>query len=105
MAEFEIRHAHLFCGLGGGAAGFNQARPDIGTAQATFRCIGGIDVDAAAIRDFDPISGARGTVLDLFDRENPARLRLNLCGPSGEWHPPARGRPCSDGDSGWQTSR
>ena len=69
MVEFEIRHAHLFCGLGGGAAGFNQARPDIGTAQATFRCIGGIDVDAAAIRDFDRISGARGTVLDLFDRD------------------------------------
>ena len=56
MAEFEIRHAHLFCGLGGGAAGFNQARPDIGTAQATFRCIGGIEVDAAAIRDFDRIT-------------------------------------------------
>ena len=66
--RFEIRHAHLFCGLGGGAAGFNQARPDIGTAAAEFRCIGGIDVDAAAIRDFDRIAGVPGTVLDLFDR-------------------------------------
>jgi site-specific DNA-cytosine methylase len=69
VAHFEIRHAHLFCGLGGGAAGFNQARPDIGSARATFRCIGGIDVDRAAIRDFDRLSGARGTVLDLFDRD------------------------------------
>lgn len=83
MAEFEIRHAHLFCGLGGGAAGFNQARPDIGTAQATFRCIGGIDVDAAAIRDFDRISGARGTVLDLFDRDQ--YRAFHGCEPPAGW--------------------
>ncbi|WP_454261787.1 hypothetical protein [Pseudoxanthomonas mexicana] len=63
--RFEIRHAHLFCGLGGGAAGFNQARPDIGTAAAEFRCIGGIDVDAAAIRDFDRIAGEIGRTLLL----------------------------------------
>lgn len=69
MAEFEIRHAHLFCGLAGGAKGFNQARPDIGTAQGTFRCIGGIDNDAAAIADFGKIAGVKGTVLDLFDRD------------------------------------
>ncbi len=69
MTEFEIRHAHLFCGLGGGADGFNQARADIGTAVAKFRCIGGIDVDAAAIRDFNRIAGVPGTVLDLFDRD------------------------------------
>ncbi len=41
MAEvFEIRHAGLFAGLGAGARGFNQARPDIGAARATFREIG-----------------------------------------------------------------
>ena len=33
-----------------------------------------------------PVVGQRPQVLDLFDRENPARLRLDLCGPSGEWH-------------------
>lgn len=26
----EIRHFHLFCGLGGGAKGFNQASPRVG---------------------------------------------------------------------------
>lgn len=65
----EIRHAHLFCGLGGGAKGFNRARPVVGTMRGQFRCIGGIDVDAPAIRDFERLSGVRGTVLDLFDRD------------------------------------
>lgn len=64
----EIRHFHLFCGLGGGAKGFNKASPRVGNMVGKFRCIGGIDVDAPAIRDFDRLTGARGTVLDLFDR-------------------------------------
>ncbi|WP_454259919.1 DNA cytosine methyltransferase [Pseudoxanthomonas mexicana] len=81
--RFEIRHAHLFCGLGGGAAGFNQARPDIGTAAAEFRCIGGIDVDAAAIRDFDRIAGVPGTVLDLFDRDQ--YRAFHGCEPPADW--------------------
>lgn len=65
----EIRHFHLFCGLGGGAKGFNQASPRVGSMVGKFRCIGGIDVDAPAIRDFERLTGTRGTVLDLFDRE------------------------------------
>lgn len=65
----EIRHAHLFCGLGGGAKGFNRARPTVGQLTAKFRCIGGIDVDPAGIRDFAKLSGVPGTVLDMFDRE------------------------------------
>jgi len=65
----EIRHAHFFCGLGGGAKGFNKARPRVGSMLGKFRCIGGIDVDAAGIRDFERLSGVRGTVLDLFDTE------------------------------------
>lgn len=65
----EIRHFHLYCGLGGGAKGFNKASPRVGNLQGKFRCIGGIDVNAAAIRDFERLSGARGTVMDLFDRD------------------------------------
>lgn len=64
----EIRHFHVFCGIGGGAKGFNKANPRVGSMVGKFRCIGGIDVNAPAIRDFDRITGARGTVLDLFDR-------------------------------------
>ncbi len=65
----EIRHAHLFCGLGGGAKGFNGASPRVGNMTAKFRCIGGIDVDPAGIADFARLSGVPGKVMDLFDRE------------------------------------
>ncbi len=65
----EIRHFHLFCGLGGGAAGFNQGHARVGSLQARFRCLGGVDSDPAAIRDFERLAGAPGTVLDLFSRE------------------------------------
>lgn len=68
MIAREILHGHLFCGLGGGAKGFNNAQPRVGNMVGKFRCLGGIDVDPAAIRDFDRLAGVRGTVLDLFDR-------------------------------------
>jgi site-specific DNA-cytosine methylase len=68
VEEVEIRHFHFFCGIGGGALGFNRGRAQVGNRRAKFRCIGGIDVNPKAIRDFDRRVGARGTVLDLFDR-------------------------------------
>ena len=64
-----IKHAHLFCGLGGGAKGFNRATARVGSLEADFRCLGGIDVDSAAIRDFSRMAGVPGTCMDLFDRE------------------------------------
>lgn len=67
--EHIIRHAHLFCGLGAGARGFNLAQPRIGSVRGRFQCVGGIDVDAGAIRNFTRLTGVEGTVLDLFDRE------------------------------------
>ncbi len=69
VIEHEIRHFHLFCGLGGGAKGFNKGQARVGNLQAKFRCIGGIDVDPAGIRDFNRLSGVAGTVMDLFDRD------------------------------------
>lgn len=65
----EIRHFHFCCGLGGGKKGFNRARPQLGTTAGVFRCIGGVDVDPAGIRDFDRAGEGRpGTVMDLFTR-------------------------------------
>lgn len=66
--EMEVRHFHLFCGLGGGARGFNRGHARVGRLVARMRCLGGVDVDAAAVRDFERLSGVPGTVLDLFDR-------------------------------------
>ena len=65
----EIRHFHMACGLGGGAKGFNKATPRAGGLVGRMRCIGGVDVDAAALRDFERAAGVKGTVLDLFSRE------------------------------------
>jgi site-specific DNA-cytosine methylase len=65
----EIRHFHMFCGLGGGAKGFNKANVRVGNMVGKFRCIGGIDVCAPALHDFKKLVGMPGTVIDLFDRD------------------------------------
>lgn len=67
--ERVYRVGHLFCGIGAGAKGFNDANPRVGRARAKFVCAGGVDSDAGAIRNFTRITGTKGTVLDLFSRE------------------------------------
>jgi site-specific DNA-cytosine methylase len=65
----EFKDFHFCCGIGGGKKGFNKARSQLGSMAAVFRCIGGIDIDPAAIRDFDNAGpGRKGTVIDLFTR-------------------------------------
>ncbi|WP_186250769.1 DNA cytosine methyltransferase [Burkholderia gladioli] len=59
-----------FCaGLGGGAKGFQKAVSRVGAMTSTWRCIGGIDNDPAAARDFRRLVGTDCTVMDLFTRE------------------------------------
>jgi site-specific DNA-cytosine methylase len=65
----DINHAHIFCGLGSGAKGFNGGQARVGNMVARFRCVGGIDVDPAGIRDFERMTGVNGTVRDLFSLE------------------------------------
>lgn len=66
----QINHFHFACGLGGGKKGFNKSSARVGNMIARSRCIGGIDIDQAAIRDFDKMGDGRaGTVMDLFTRE------------------------------------
>ncbi|HEJ2252850.1 TPA: DNA cytosine methyltransferase, partial [Pseudomonas aeruginosa] len=62
------------CGLGGGAAGFNRARPRVGNVEAEWVCLGGIDVDPAGLRDFERLAGVPGTLLDLFTRDQYVRF-------------------------------
>lgn len=83
MSKIEIRHFHLFCGLGGGAAGFNRGEARVGSVSSKSRCIGGIDVDAAGIKDFSMLSGVPGTVLDMFDREQYRAFHGKE--PSADW--------------------
>jgi site-specific DNA-cytosine methylase len=65
----EIRHFHLFGAIGGGAKGFNRGKARIGNMVAKPRCIGSVDVDASANRDFGRLVGVPATTLDLFDLE------------------------------------
>lgn len=83
LIQTEIRHGHFFCGLGGGGKGFNKARPVVGNLQAKFRCIGGIDVDPAGIKDFGQLTGVPGTVLDMFSREQ--YLAFHGRPPPADW--------------------
>lgn len=56
-------------GLGGGAKGFQQAESRVRNMTAKWRCIGGIDNDPAACRDFLSLVGVPCTLMDLFTRE------------------------------------
>lgn len=74
LAKRILKHFHFCCGLGGGAKGFNRAKPVVGTLQAEWRCLGGIDVDPAGLRDFQRLAGVPGTLLDLFTRSQYTRF-------------------------------
>ncbi|MGE4298923.1 MAG: DNA cytosine methyltransferase [Desulfovibrionaceae bacterium] len=84
MSQVKIKHFHLFCGLGGGARGFNRARVQVGQLRGEFDCLGGVDVDASAIADFQRLANAPGTVLDMFDRQQ--YREFHGCEPPEDWH-------------------
>ncbi|MFT0547820.1 DNA cytosine methyltransferase [Allopusillimonas ginsengisoli] len=64
-----ITHFHMFFGLGSGAAGFQDAQPEVSGLQGRMVCLGGMDVDPAGAEDFHRLVGVRGTVRDLFSRQ------------------------------------
>jgi len=78
-----ITHFHFCCGLGAGAKGFNMANPRVGNLEAKFECLGGIDVDPAAVRDFKTMTGTEGTLKDLFTRDQ--YTRFHGVEPPAEW--------------------
>jgi len=72
MTLSDISHFHLFSGAGVGAAGMQDARPEIPGLTGRMVCLGGIDVDAAGAADFLRFTGVRCTVRDLFSRQQYA---------------------------------
>ncbi|HHM8009584.1 TPA: DNA cytosine methyltransferase [Pseudomonas aeruginosa] len=84
MIKRTLYHFHFCCGLGGGAAGFNRARPRVGNVEAEWVCLGGIDVDPAGLRDFERLAGVPGTLLDLFTRDQYVRFHGKE--PPAGWH-------------------
>ena len=83
MLKRTLYHFHFCCGLGGGAAGFNRARPRVGNVEAHWECLGGIDVDPAGLRDFERLAGVPGTLLDLFTRDQ--YIRFHGKEPPADW--------------------
>src|SRR3990167_1563334 len=61
---------HLFCGAGGGALGFRDAQFDFRGVPGRFECLGGVDVDPLACKDFEAFVGVKATCLDLFARDD-----------------------------------
>lgn len=66
----EFTHFCLFAGMGGLSLGLNKGQARIGNTKATMRCLGGIDVWPTAVSNFTKLTGSRGTVMDLFDRDD-----------------------------------
>lgn len=64
-----LRHGHMACGIGALARGFNLASFRVGNLRGRFECAGGIDNDPGAIRNFERLTGVKGTVMDLFDED------------------------------------
>lgn len=62
----EIRSFMLFGAIGAGAKGFKRGSARVGNMVARPRCIGSVDVDAAANRDFKRLVGVDATTLDMF---------------------------------------
>lgn len=69
MIRREYNVFTMCSGLGGGAKGFQDAMSQVGEKVATWRCIGGIDNDPAACRDFKTLVGVDCTLMDLFTRQ------------------------------------
>ena len=74
MHKRVLKHFHFCCGLGGGAKGFNKSKPIVGNVQGEWQCIGGVDIDPAGLADFERLSGVKGTLLDLFTRDQYIRF-------------------------------
>lgn len=74
LIKKKLTHFHFCCGLGGGAKGFNRAKPIVGNMQAEWECLGGVDVDPAGLADFERLSGVKGTLIDLFTRDQYIRF-------------------------------
>lgn len=66
MTTTKIKHFAICGGSGSGSAGFNDARPELGTLKGEMVCLGGIDVDAQACADFQMLTGVRQICRDMF---------------------------------------
>lgn len=74
MINKEYTHFSFCCGAGSGSAGFNDSKQVLGSIRGYWRCLGGIDVDADGLEDFEMMTGVKGTLMDLFTRDQYIRF-------------------------------
>lgn len=74
----------LYCGLGGMALGTARTLVRMGGYVGRFRCLGGIDSNPKACRNFERLTGISATCLDLFDREQ--YIDWHGHEPPSDWH-------------------
>ena len=67
--EHAYKALYLFCGIGGGALGFQQAQEEYKGIYGKFETICGIDCDPEVCKDFENITGSRAVQMDLFSRK------------------------------------
>lgn len=68
MKTATFTHFHFCGGSGGAAIGLSRSSAKVGGFTGGARCIGGVDNDPAACRDFEKLVGVPEKCLDLFDR-------------------------------------
>lgn len=85
MPSYEFTVAHLFCGIGGGALGFQRAQETYWGLEGHYRTLGGIDADPQACQDFTRLTGGRPAhVMDLFARDDYTAFHGHE--PPDTWH-------------------
>ncbi|WML35366.1 DNA cytosine methyltransferase [Clostridium sp. OS1-26] len=67
--KHKFKALYLFCGIGGGALGFQESEEEYKGIEGSFETICGIDCDPEACQDFQYITGSRAECMDLFSRE------------------------------------
>jgi len=82
--EYKYKVLYLFCGIGGGALGFQQAKEEYKGIHGQFETICGIDCDPEACKDFESITGSRAVRMDLFDRQQYKAYHGEE--PPADWH-------------------
>lgn len=80
----EIPVLHLFCGIGGGSLGFQQAAYEYKGIKGRFRNLAGIDCDPNICSDYERITGSKAVVMDLFDKKQYTAFWGNE--PPESWH-------------------
>lgn len=68
MTAATFTHFHFCGGSGGAAIGMSQSSARVGNFEGKAECIGGVDNDPAACRDFERLVGVKQACQDLFDR-------------------------------------